>query len=268
MKNNNVALITGASSGIGKSFAIKLAQQGYDLIVTGRREDLLNELVEQVYSQYTIHAQALRIELSDDHDLDKLISLIKQTPNLHILINNAGYSGANLHYSDNYEEQEKMVKVHVIAPMKLVYSALSNMTERGEGIIINVSSLSSRVMGPSSVMYSSTKAFLQTFTEGVYMQQINSGIIMQTLCPGFTKTDFHEKIGLRSSDLKNKGFIHWMTPEEVVDISLKHLKKGRVVCVPGFWNKLLWNCSVLIPRPLYYKIASNFESIDAFLQEK
>lgn len=80
--------------------------------------------------------------------------------------------------------------------------------------------------------------------------------MIQTLCPGFTKTNFHERIGVDISGQNGKGIVRWMTPEEVVEISLKNLKKGKVICVPGFWNKMVWILSDMLPRNIYYKIAS------------
>jgi short-subunit dehydrogenase len=149
-----------------------------------------------------------------------------------------------------------MVKVHALAPVKLINAVLPGMRNAGRGIIINVCSLAARTVGPGLSTYNATKAFLQVFSEALHTEHMDDGIIIQALCPGFTHTDFHEKIGWSKSIQVNRGILLWMSPERVVEYSLAHLKKNRVICIPGFWNRVIWRLMAVIPRPLLYRISA------------
>jgi uncharacterized protein len=255
------ALITGASSGIGEAYARKFAELGYDLIITGRKEDQLNHIAREIRSLHKVKVEPMIIELDNDAELDILVNKIKQTPDLKVLINNGGF-GSPFHFLEvTFETHEKMVKVHVLAPIKLMYAALPGMIKQGSGIIINVSSVSANTPLPTGALYSATKSFLKVISESLYLENMDSDIVFQTLCPGFTKTNFHEKTRVyRSSFFQNSGFIRWMTPEKVVEISMKNLKKGNVICIPGAWNKVLWVLADIIPRKIYYWIVTKAET--------
>lgn len=151
-----------------------------------------------------------------------------------------------------------MVNVHIMCPMKLIHFILPKMIEQGNGTIINVSSLSAFLIIPKNATYSGTKAFLKAFSESLHLELINTGVKLQVLCPGFVKTDFHEKMGILKSRQKNKGIIRWMSPEKVVDISLEELKHNKLICKPGFFENLGMNMLTLLPKTVYCKIASNF----------
>ncbi|NJK98504.1 MAG: SDR family NAD(P)-dependent oxidoreductase [Bacteroidales bacterium] len=250
------ALITGASSGIGEAFATKFAQLGYDLILTGRRMELLNSIAVRLNDQYKIMVEVVRVDLESEHDLDQLVLKIKETNHLEVLVNNGGYGAPDQFLKGEYRNHEKMVKVHVLAPMKLIYAALPAMLQHNKGIIINVSSLSANTPLATGALYSATKSFLRMFTESLYLENENSEILFQVLCPGFTKTDFHNKLGWDKSFEKSRGIIRWSTPEKVVETSLQSLKKGKVLCIPGFWNKVIWQMADIMPKTLYYKIIS------------
>ncbi len=251
-KNNmteKLALITGSSSGIGKAFATKLASQGYNLILVARREKLLKELCTTLEKQYRIKAEYMPIELSDMNNLKKLENKIKQAKP-EILINNAGYNRLSYFHEDSLEEQEKILRTHVTATIKLTHAAIPGMLARKKGIIINTSSISAYYLGPNTLMYSATKAFLHSFSQSLYLELLGTGIQVQSLLPGFTATDFHKKLGNPNSKPR---FMGLMTPEQVVESSLACLKKGKPVCIPGFKNKLLVLGFRFMPRKLLYK---------------
>lgn len=248
------ALITGASRGIGEAYAYRFAQLGYNLILTGRTEDLLHDIAVRISQQYKVEVATLTVELANDQDLESLTLKIRECTDLHVLVNNAGFGSGTYFGQEAFEDVDRMIKVHVRAPLKLIHAALPGMTARGGGIIINVSSLGGKTPFPKSSVYSATKSFIQIFSETLYLETRNSNIVVQTLCPGFTKTHFHSRLGANSAHIEKNGFIRWMTPEEVVEISLNSLSKDKVVCVPGFWNKLLWVTAGMLPRWIYYKL--------------
>ncbi|MCD5384027.1 SDR family oxidoreductase [candidate division WOR-3 bacterium] len=250
-----IALITGATSGIGAAFAKRFAEQGYDLIITGRRKEKIESL-SNTLSENNINVEVIISELSNDKDLCLLSEKIKKTKNLEILVNNAGFAKKNFFHKEDFSTHEMMLKVHNLALIKLCHAVLPNMVSKGKGIIINVSSLSAFTPFPTNAIYSASKSFVKLFTESIYLELQGTGVKVQVLCPGMTRTDFHEKMGFdKNSVYKDKGIMKAMTPEEVVDISLQYLEKDRVLCVPGGNNKLLTFLLKVLPQAVIYKIA-------------
>jgi uncharacterized protein len=247
--NNKLAVITGASSGIGKSYAYKFASMGYDLLLTARRESLLKNICNDLESKYKINAQFIVAELSNDDQVARIEYQIKNSDNLEVLINNAGY-GLPDNFSDtSIEDNINMVKVHDLATMRLTQAAIPFMVKRRGGAIINVSSVASFLISPKNAMYCASKAFLTTFSESLYLELKKYNIKVQVLCPGFTHTDFHEKIGYDKNDPVFKTF---MSSDDVVNTSLKYLKKGKVICLPGLKYKFAKFAVSLLPRQLFY----------------
>lgn len=252
---NKLALITGASSGIGKSFAYKLATLGYDLLLTGRREDLLQNICKDIHTKYFINVDYMIVELSNDEDLTKLIARIHSLKNLEILINNAGFGLSQSFFDGSLEKSIEMIKVHNIAIIKLIYESIPILKDKTNPAIINVSSIASYLISPKSEMYCATKAFITSFSESLHLSLKKYNIKVQALCPGFTYTDFHERIGYDKNDPIFKKF---MSSDKVVDISLKYLKKDKVICIPGLEYKLVRLIVNIIPRSIFYKLVLLF----------
>ncbi|MGQ9478041.1 MAG: SDR family NAD(P)-dependent oxidoreductase [Candidatus Bipolaricaulia bacterium] len=253
--DRKLALITGASSGIGEAFARRLAEQGYDLIITGRREERLKALAEELSQAYGVAVEVMVADLTDPQEIEALAKKVEATPELALLINNAGFGSRRRFHEEELTSQEAMVRVHILATLALTHAAIPNMIKKGRGAIINVSSLAAFAPLPKTAVYSGTKAFLSAFSEGLSLELARTGVKVQALCPGFTRTEFHSRLGLDPARLRNKGFVRWMTPEEVVSASLACLAKGRVICIPGWENKAVFHLLRLIPRRLYYKFA-------------
>lgn len=254
LEEKKTALITGATSGIGEAFARRFGKDGYNLIITGRRKDKINNLADELTKKFGINVQVFTTELSNTNEVDLLIKNI----NINILVNNAGFATKDVFVNEDLNIQQQMVNVHIMCPMKLIHSILPKMIDQGNGTIINVSSLSAFLIIPKNATYSGTKAFLKAFSESLHLELINTGVKLQILCPGFVKTNFHEKIGIFKSKQKNRGIIRWMSPEKVVDISLDELKRDKLICKPGFFENLGLNMLTLLPKTIYYKIANNF----------
>lgn len=252
MKKKQIALITGATSGIGRAYAVCFAKAGYDLIITGRRMDKLRSLAFEMREVYGICVHIIKAELSEDRDTKKLIKVIEKHNNITVLVNNAGF-GAGIEFcKNNLEDHMRMLQVHVVVSVKLVYSVLPQMINRKEGTIINVSSLGAYMPAPGSSMYSATKLFLTSFSESLYMEVHKQGIKVQCVCPGFTHTDFHER-RTKGKMLKTSGLM-WMEADAVAEKSIKSLKTHSIVFIPGFVNRLLIGITSLIPRRVYYYI--------------
>ncbi len=250
--NRGVALITGASSGIGAMFARRLARSGYNLILHGRREHLLARLRNELSAAHGISARVVLAELSDPASVRLLEDIIAVTPTLSMLVNNAGYSTVRYFEHEDRDGQERLTYVHVIVPLRLTHAAIPVMRARGGGSIINVSSVAGFFVGPGSATYCATKACLTNLTETLHTELRGSGIRVQALCPGFTITDFHRRLGYDTTAEFFRGF---MTADVVVDASLRDLEKGKVVSIPGVRYKLAVAVSRFLPRRMMYRAA-------------
>jgi len=258
------AVITGATSGIGAAYAKRLAADGYNLILTGRREELIRKLAEELATQYAVKVDVIIAELSDDSDIRKVMDIVDEADDIEFLINNAGYSGYLRHFIDSdVAEHERMVKVHQIVPMRLISLVAPKMIARGRGNIINVSSSGAFTPLASVAVYAATKAFLKTYSEALHQELMNNGIVVQALCPGATDTNFMKDY------LPEEGYEKMMQsfqsmakqPEFVVDYSLKNLKKRKTVCIPGLLYKAMVVIFPRLPKRLYYKLGEKMTNL-------
>jgi len=189
--NHKVAFITGASSGLGAEFALQLAQIGYNLILAARREERLVQLASRLQEKYPVQVTTLKIDLSTEDDLQNAISVIKATPELDLLVNNAGFGLMRRFLRADLEMEQAMVQVHIAAPVVLSRAALPSMIARNRGAIINVSSIAG-LIPIRSVLYGTSKAFIINFSEALQEELKDTAIRVQALCPGFTLTEFHD----------------------------------------------------------------------------
>jgi short-subunit dehydrogenase len=242
-----LAMVTGASSGIGAAFARALASRGYDLALVARREDRLRQLAAELSSQFHVNCTPLRADLTREAELRSVEEFLAGAAHLRLLVNNAGFGSLGRFFEASIESQDAMHRVHVLATMRLTHAAVRNLAARGEGGIINVSSVAAFVPRPGSTSYYATKAWMNCFTEGLYLELKSTGsrLRVQALCPGFTLTEFHQALGI------DRGFISsawWMPAEEVVEASLRGWEKGDLFVVPGFRYKLLVALMRMLPR--------------------
>jgi len=250
---NKTAVITGATSGIGAAFARRLASEGYDLLITGRRKKIIQQLADDVMKKHGVKVEVAIAELSLEKDLGGLEKRLASMERVDFLVNNAGY-GVYVNFADaGADEHERMVKVHVTAPVRLTRAVLPGMVARKSGAVINLSSVGSFIPMEKNGMYGGTKAFLNIFSESLNIELRDTGVRVQALCPGFTRTDFHEKLGLTTEGQKRLESYRWMSPDEVVDYSLRCLRKNRVICVPGLSYRFLTALVKLLPRKLLYR---------------
>ncbi len=246
-----VALITGASSGIGAAYARALARAGYALILVARREARLRALAEEMTRQYHVPVEVLVVDLADPAGIAKVEARIAETGALAFLVNNAGFSVRGTFVENDIVSHEAMIRVHVNATVRLTRAALPVMLAQQGGAIVNVASFVAFFPVTGSVTYSATKAYLKSFTEGLHQELVGTGVRVQALCPGFTRTEFQSMGKIDEQGIPN--FV-WMSAESVVAQSLRDLDNGRVISVPGLGYRLLATLSVLIPRELLYRI--------------
>ncbi|HOW85629.1 MAG TPA: SDR family oxidoreductase [Candidatus Aminicenantes bacterium] len=226
------ALITGASTGLGSEFARQLAAAGTNLVLVARRLDRLEALAGELRARHGVTVATLRADLSTPEGMAAVEARIAASPDLDLLVNNAGYGGRTGFVRGDVADQAAMIRVHIDAPVRLTKAALPGMIDRGRGAVINLASVAA--FSPfSGAMYSGTKAFLVMFSENLQAGLRSKGVVVQALCPGLTHTEFHAAAGL---DLSRVPRIAWMTAGKVVRISLRRLGRG-VVCIPGGVNK-------------------------------
>ena len=245
------ALVTGASSGIGAVYARRLAAQGYDLILHGRRRELLEENCAALRREHGVRAEYICAELADPEGVQAVEEAIARTPDLTFLVNNAGSSTIEPFHTETVESQEEMIRVHVLAAVRFAHAALTVMMPLRAGTIVNVASVAAFVVAPGSAIYCAAKAFLVSFSESLHLEVGGGGIRVQALCPGYTRTDFHGRLGYKVNERFFRGFL---SAEEVVEASLRDLARGKVISVPGLKYKITAVVPRLLPRSVFYGI--------------
>jgi len=235
----NKALITGASAGIGATFARKLAERNYDLILVARRRERLKILRRELEEQHGVTCEVLPADLADEVGIETVAERIRETTDLTMLVNNAGFGTIGMFAEVDIMRHIDMIKVHVTAAVRLCHAALPAMIANRRGDIINVSSVSGFMDNPGGATYNPTKAYLNSFSQTLRNEMAEYGVRVQALCPGFTLTEFHEVGDFVEfvRDKVPKGW--WMTPEFVVRKSLKGLEKGQVICIPHIRYKAI-----------------------------
>jgi short-subunit dehydrogenase len=249
-----VALITGATSGIGRAFALRLSLDGYGLILTGRREKELAALANKIRGEGKADVRLSIGDLADAAYLEELARLASAEPELEMLVNNAGFGIDASFIDDSLESELSMLDVHVRAPLALTKACIPGMVKRGKGSIVNVASMAAFLILPGNGLYGETKAFLHHFSQTMAIELHGKGVRVLSLCPGFTHTDFHGRLGIEGKMPENF-FLRWMKPDEVVARALKDLRRGRTVSIPGAMNRLLVSFARAVPQALYVRIA-------------
>ena len=245
-----VALITGASAGLGAEFARALAARGYELILAARRRDRLEEMA----ARYE-HARVLEVDLASDDGCSRTEEVILAEPRLELLVNNAGFGTKGYFAEIGLASQDQMHRLHVLATLRLTHAALRGFTARDRGAVINVSSVAGFWQSPHNVSYCATKTWMNSFTEGLAYELAARGskATVQALCPGFIRTEFHDVLGVGRGGAPASW---WMSAEEVVAASLAGLERGELFVVPGARYKLLAPVMRNLPRWLKRRIAT------------
>ncbi|MEA2716545.1 MAG: uncharacterized protein QOI56_1817 [Actinomycetota bacterium] len=247
-----MALVTGASSGIGAAFARRLAADGSDLVVVARRRDRLEALAAELEEAHGVRVEALVADLSDPAQLATVEARLREGDRpVDLLVNNAGAGGHGSYSSLPVDEVEAMVRLNLLAPVRLTSAALPVMVARGMGGIVNVSSISGEQPIPFVATYAATKAFLTSLSESLHEELRGQGVAITAVLPGFTRSEFHDRADMGRSIPRPL----WMTSEEVAEAALAAVARGQAVCVPGFGYRLLVGLSRHAPRGLVRRVA-------------
>lgn len=229
-----VALVTGASAGIGLVFAERLAQSGHDLIAVARRADRLEALAARLGSEHGAAVEVLVADLATAAGVDAVAAhAAARAPE--VVVNNAGFGGYRRFAELDPAVADQLLQVHVRAIVQVTRAVLPGMLERGRGAIVNVASLLAFSAAappgnfmPARVVYASAKAFMVAFTQLLATELSGTPVRVQVCLPGIVKTEFHEVQGIDTSRMPPR-----MTPEDIVTASLRALELGEVICAPA-----------------------------------
>lgn len=243
--NRPSALVTGATAGIGREFALQLAREGYDLTLVARDADRLTALASELQSAQPIQVTRLAADLSHDADTSRVVAHLAAHP-VDLLVNNAGFGQAGRVGLMDHAKQDAMVRLHVLAVHRLTQAALPAMLERGSGSVIVVASVASFLTSAGNVNYCATKAYDRLFAEGLALEAGPHGVYVQALCPGFTHTELHARAGV---DKTRWPPWMWMRADRVVATSLAAMRAGRpTLVVPGWVYRVLVFAMRYAPR--------------------
>ncbi len=250
MNNNKVALITGASSGIGHAFALYLAKAGYDLVLIARSKVDLERVATACRLQGCVNVYAIAKDLTEKNAaIDIFKILAEKNIEIHLLINNAGFGIWGQFYSSDIALEEKMIQLHLTNMIEMTKLSLPALIKT-QGYVLNIGSVYSFTPVPFQSIYAASKAFLLSFSLSLREELKNKGVSVSVLCPGSTKTQFHKKADLG----KSKRF--QSLPSDVVQIAYQGLMAKKAIIIPGFINKLFVIASRLIPFSILCRFVS------------
>ena len=240
-----LALVTGASSGIGRAIAVRLAGDGSHLVLVARRRDRLEVLAEELRSAHGVQVDVLVADVTD-HDQLAVVEERLRTgqPPVDLLVNNAGRGGQGRFAELSIDAQESQIRLNVIAPVRLAHAALQQMIPRRSGGILNVSSIAGVQPLPHITTYGCTKAYLSTFSHALHEEVRRQGVTVTNLLPGFTRTEFHERASISRSIVPS---LAWMSADAVARGGLDAVARGRAQCVPGLGYRILSGISSVTP---------------------
>jgi len=249
--SGHIAVVTGASSGIGEALARLLAAGGSNLVLVARGKTALDRLASELAAEYSVTCEVLPADLTSRSDVDAVAAKIRET-GANTVVNNAGFGSYGLFHEMPVSKEVEEVRLNVEALVVLSHAALEVMVPRRSGALLNVASTASFQPGPKNATYAATKAFVRSFTEALHEEVLASSVHVTALCPGFTRTAFMERAGLGSGRVP--AFM-WSDSVPVAVAGLEALKRNDAVCVPGLMNKVGAASVRFAPRSISRKIA-------------
>lgn len=239
-----VALITGPTSGIGAGFARRFARDGYDLVLVARDGGRLERLAAELRDEAGANVEVLTADLAEAAGRAKVADRL--TAGVQVLVNNAGFGTSGEFWDTDYALLQSQLDVNVTAVMQLTHAALPAMLAAGHGTVINVASVAGLLPGRGST-YSASKAWVISFSEGLANGLDGTGVGVHALCPGFVRTEFHQRAGI---DMDGTPSWLWLEVDDVVSETMAGIAKDKVVIIPGLQYKALTTGGRVIPRNL------------------
>ncbi|MBB1244117.1 SDR family oxidoreductase [Streptomyces durbertensis] len=245
------ALITGSTAGIGAAFARRLATDGHNLVLVARDKERLDRQATELHDRHGVEASVLPADLATEDGITAVEERLgDRSDPVDLLVNNAGFGHKGRYLEVPVADELTMLKVHCEAVLRLTTAAVGGMRDRGRGGVVNVASVAAFV--PRGT-YGASKAWVVQFTQGAAQDLAGSGVRLMALCPGFVRTEFHERAGMSVDDVP--GWM-WLDADKLVDAALRDLARGRSLSVPDPRYKALVGASKLIPRGLMGRVSS------------
>jgi short-subunit dehydrogenase len=241
------ALVTGATSGIGESFTRLLADNNYNVVLVARDGSRLQERASGLEAQYKIQTHIIQADLSTDAGCSTVEQYIASNQ-IEVLINNAGFGINKAFTMSELAAEQQLLDVLVRTPMRLMHVALPLMKERNKGVVINVSSVAGYIAGGT---YSASKSYLTVLSESLHTELTGSNVKISALCPGFTRTDFHQRGRMSMKGLPD---FMWLDSDTLVSKAWSDALKGKAVSIPGWQYKLLVFVIQRLPRTIVRKV--------------
>ena len=251
MRVSGTALVTGPTSGIGEAFARLLASEGHDLVLVARDKDRLAALAESLSSAHGVSVEVLPADLSDREHLSVVEQrLLDRDRPVAVLVNNAGFGVKARFTRGDISNEQRMLDVLVIAVMRLSHAAAVSMGERGQGAIVNVSSVASWLTGST---YSAAKAWVTVFSEGLAGEVAPLGVSVTAVCPGYVRTEFHKRAEMNMGSVP--GWM-WLDADRVARKAMRDVDRGKVLSVTGGQYKVMGTLLRHSPRALVRRIGN------------
>ncbi|WP_338896504.1 SDR family oxidoreductase [Streptomyces sp. TG1A-60] len=245
------ALITGSTAGIGAAFARRLAADGHNLVLVARDTRRLREQATELHDRHSIEAEVLTADLATDDGIEAVVKRLADRRNaVDLLINNAGFGNKGAYLDVPMADELMMLKVHCEAVLRLTSAATEAMRERGRGGVVNVASVAAFL--PRGT-YGASKAWVVQFTQGAAKDLAGTGVRLMALCPGFVRTEFHERAGMGTDNIPSW---MWLDADKLVTAALADLARGKSVSIPDPRYKALMGVAKVVPRGLLGGVSS------------
>ena len=253
------ALITGASAGIGEAIAHELASRGVGLTLVARRADKLEALATEIRTKHKVAVEVLAADLTSAEGLAMVEDRLGSTSApIDMVVNNAGFGTTGKFVNSVIDDEEREIRLNVIAVTRLTKAAIGPMVERNRGWIANVSSLGSFQSGPGMATYCATKAYVTSFTEAIAEELRGTNVRATAVCPGFTTTEFQAVANQGEEAINNLPGFAIMNSAEVAKSAINQIARGRVIAITGMTNHVLGISSRLMPRAVSRRVAASF----------
>jgi short-subunit dehydrogenase len=259
LTHGKTALITGASSGIGRELTKLFARDGYNLVLIARRAPQLVQFAEELTAEFGISVKVIAEDLSVPHSPDDIFSVLQQESiTIDVLVNNAGFGVYGAFTATDLRKELELLQVNIVSLTHLTKLFLQDMIKKGEGRILNVASTGAFEPGPFMSIYYASKAYVLAFSEGLAHELRGSGVTVTVLCPGPTRTGFQQRAGIEKLRILGNGVVI-MNAKAVAFKGYRGLMANKIVVIPGLINKLLAIGVKILPRRWSTHIVGNIQ---------